>query len=340
MLGVNIGLDFGSSSTIIAVEGKGIVLDEPSIIAVDAESKYPVAFGNSAYNVLGRTDEFTDVIRPVVNGVISNYTYAKKLLTYYFQKICGNMVFKPNVIITVPSSATNLDRRTFLDVLTASGAGKVCLVEESLASAIGAGIKENSFSGKMLINLGGGSADISVITRGSISVADTFKIGGISLDEEIQKYLKKTRDILIGPLTAERLKICLGSAVRREEELTLVASGKSGLDNMPISFEITSDEIYECMHEQIMLIIDGIKSVLEKTPPELVGDISDNGIILTGGTALLLGIDKLIEQETGIQTKLTKDPMNNTINGVTDIIKNFDLLSEGYAFNTIHQLIS
>lgn len=340
MLGVNIGLDFGSSSTIIAVEGKGIVLDEPSIIAVDAESKYPVAFGNSAYNVLGRTDEFTDVIRPVVNGVISNYTYAKKLLTYYFQKICGNMVFKPNVIITVPSSATNLDRRTFLDVLTASGAGKVCLVEESLASAIGAGIKENSFSGKMLINLGGGSADISVITRGSISVADTIKIGGISLDEEIQKYLKKTRDILIGPLTAERLKICLGSAVRREEELTLVASGKSGLDNMPISFEITSDEIYECMHEQIMLIIDGIKSVLEKTPPELVGDISDNGIILTGGTALLLGIDKLIEQETGIQTKLTKDPMNNTINGVTDIIKNFDLLSEGYAFNTIHQLIS
>ncbi|HAQ63872.1 MAG TPA: rod shape-determining protein [Ruminococcaceae bacterium] len=340
MLGVNIGLDFGSSSTIIAVEGKGIVLDEPSIIAVDAESKYPVAFGNSAYNVLGRTDEFTDVIRPVVNGVISNYTYAKKLLTYYFQKICGNMVFKPNVIITVPSSATNLDRRTFLDVLTASGAGKVCLVEESLASAIGAGIKENSFSGKMLINLGGGSADISVITRGSISVADTIKIGGISLDEEIQKYLKKTRDILIGPLTAERLKICLGSAVRREEELTLVASGKSGLDNMPISFEITSDEIYECMHEQIMLIIDGIKSVLEKTPPELVGDISDNGIILTGGTALLLGIDKLIEQETGIHTKLTKDPMNNTINGVTDIIKNFDLLSEGYAFNTIHQLIS
>ena len=340
MLGVNIGLDFGSSSTIIAVEGKGIVLDEPSIIAVDAERKYPVAFGNSAYNVLGRTDEFTDVIRPVVNGVISNYTYAKKLLTYYFQKICGNMVFKPNVIITVPSSATNLDRRTFLDVLTASGAGKVCLVEESLASAIGAGIKENSFSGKMLINLGGGSADISVITRGSISVADTIKIGGISLDEEIQKYLKKTRDILIGPLTAERLKICLGSAVRREEELTLVASGKSGLDNMPISFEITSDEIYECMHEQIMLIIDGIKSVLEKTPPELVGDISDNGIILTGGTALLLGIDKLIEQETGIQTKLTKDPMNNTINGVTDIIKNFDLLSEGYAFNTIHQLIS
>ena len=340
MLGVNIGLDFGSSSTIIAVEGKGIVLDEPSIIAVDSESKYPVAFGNSAYNVLGRTDEFTDVIRPVVNGVISNYTYAKKLLTYYFQKICGNMVFKPNVIITVPSSATNLDRRTFLDVLTASGAGKVCLVEESLASAIGAGIKENSFSGKMLINLGGGSADISVITRGSISVADTIKIGGISLDEEIQKYLKKTRDILIGPLTAERLKICLGSAVRREEELTLVASGKSGLDNMPISFEITSDEIYECMHEQIMLITDGIKSVLEKTPPELVGDISDNGIILTGGTALLLGIDKLIEQETGIQTKLTKDPMNNTINGVTDIIKNFDLLSEGYAFNTIHQLIS
>ncbi len=340
MLGVNIGIDFGSSSTIIAAEGKGIVLDEPSIIAVDGESKYPVAFGNSAYTILGRTDEFTEVIRPVVNGVISNYSYAKKLLSFYIQKICGNRVFKPNVIITVPSSATNLDRRTFLDVVTASGAGKVCLIEESLASAIGAGIKESSFSGKMLINLGGGSADVSVITRGSISVADTVKIGGINLDEEIQKYLKKTRDILIGPLTAERLKICLGSATKRAEELTLVASGKSGLDNMPISFEITSNEIYNCIHEHVMIIIDGIKSVLEKTPPELVGDISDNGIILTGGTSLLLGIDKLIEQETGIKTKQTKDPLNNTINGVLDIVKNLDLLSEGYEFQTIHQLIS
>ncbi|MBQ5994342.1 MAG: rod shape-determining protein [Clostridia bacterium] len=338
MVGLNIGIDFGSSSTVIAAQGKGIVLDEPTVIAVDRESGYPVAFGNNAYTVLGRTDDTIDVVRPVVNGVVSNYTMAEKLLRFYIQKICGNMIFKPNVIITVPSAATKLDRRTFIDVVTSAGAGKVCLIEESLASAMGAGISEKSLSGRMLINMGGGSVDVSVVTMGCISVSDTIKIGGLNLDEEITEYLKRKHDILIGPLTAERLKICLGSAVMRGEEIALVASGKSGLDDMPITFEVSTTEIYECINEKVNAMVEGICSVLEKTPPELIGDISDNGIVLTGGTSLLFGMDRLIKSVTGIDTKIADDPLYNTVNGILDITKNLGLLREGYDYQTIHQL--
>ena len=245
MIGLNIGIDLGSSSTVIVDEKKGIILDEPTVIAIDSETGYPVAFGNNAYLIMGRTEGNIEVVHPVVNGVISNYKMAQRLLRYYISKICGNMIFKPNVIITVPSAATNLDRRTMVDILTSSGAGKVCLFEESLASAIGLGFERHALTGRLLVNMGGGSVDVSVVTMGRIAVANTIKSGGINIDEAIQKYLKRTRDIMIGPLTAERIKICLGGAVPREGELAMLVSGKSGSDNMPISFEVTSTEIFD-----------------------------------------------------------------------------------------------
>lgn len=339
MIGINIGIDFGSSSTIIVEENKGIVLDEPTVIAVDRETEYPVAFGNNAYTILGRTNSNFDVVHPIKNGVISNYTLAEKLLRHYMLKICGNMVFKPNVILAVPSGATNLDRRTIVDVATSSGAGKVCLIEESLASAIGIGFEHHSLSGRLLVNMGGGSVDVSVITMGSIAVSKSIKMGGLSIDDAIARYLKKSRDIMIGPLTAERLKICLGSAVPRNEEIAVLASGKSGLDNMPIAFEVTSTEIFDCVYEQVQLIIDGIRDVLEKTPPELIGDISDNGIILTGGTSLLYGMDKLIEKITGIETTIAPDSMYSTASGAAAVIKNINILADsGHSFKTIHKL--
>ena len=338
MIGMNIGVDFGSSSTIMVVDGKGIVLDEPTVIAVDSETKYPIAFGNNAYTIEGRTDDNIEVIHPVVNGVISNYTMSQKLLGHYLLKICGNRVLKPNVIIAVPSACTNLDKRTFIDIVTSAGAGRVCFVEESLASAIGIGFQKDALSGRLLVNMGGGEVDVSVVTMGSIAVADTVKVGGLSIDAAIQKHLKKTRDITVGPLTAERIKICLGSAIPREEELAMIVSGKSETDNMPISFEVTSEEIYPCVREQVDLIMNGIRNVLEKTPPELVGDISDNGIVLTGGTALLNGMDKLVSTVTGIETVVAKDPLYSTASGAMDIVKNIDKLSSAYQFHTVHQI--
>ncbi len=339
MLGMCVGIDFGSTSTIMYVGGKGIVLDEPTMIAVDTETGAPIAIGNTAYTINGRTDEDIRVISPVQNGIISDYTHAEHILRYYFQRLCGNSILKPNVILTVPSGATNLDKRTFLDVAMHAGAGRVCLVEESLASAIGAGLNEDAFSGRFIVNLGGGSVDISVVTRGSLAVSKSVKIGGKSIDEAIQKYLRKSRDILVGPQTAERLKICLGSAVPRKEELAVMANGKSGLDNMPITFEVTSTELYHCIDEQIRYIISGIKSVLEITPPELVGDISENGIVLTGGTSLLYGMKKRLESETGIEVILADDPLYSCVAGAAAIVKDMDFLAaNGYRFKTVQEL--
>ncbi len=334
-----VGIDFGSTSTIMYVGGKGIVLDEPTMIAVDTETGAPIAIGNTAYTINGRTDEDIRVISPVQNGIISDYTHAEHILRYYFQRLCGNSILKPNVILTVPSGATNLDKRTFLDVAMHAGAGRVCLVEESLASAIGAGLNEDAFSGRFIVNLGGGSVDISVVTRGSLAVSKSVKIGGKSIDEAIQKYLRKSRDILVGPQTAERLKICLGSAVPRKEELAVMANGKSGLDNMPITFEVTSTELFHCIDEQIRYIISGIKSVLEITPPELVGDISENGIVLTGGTSLLYGMKKRLESETGIEVILADDPLYSCVAGAAAIVKDMDFLTaNGYRFKTVQEL--
>lgn len=339
MLGMRVGIDFGSSSTIMYVDGKGIVLDEPTMIAVDTETGIPIAIGNAAYTINGRTDENIEVISPVQNGIISNYTMAQHILRYYFQRLCGNSIFKPTVILTVPSGATNLEQHTFLEVAMRAGAGRVCLVEEALASAIGVGFENNTLSGRFIVNIGGGAVDVSVVTMGSLSVSKSVKVGGKSIDEAIQRYLRRERDILIGPQTAERLKICLGSAVPRREEIAVMANGKSGLDHMPITFEVTSTELYGCIRERLDVMVRGIKSVLEITPPELVGDISENGIVLTGGTALLYGMKRFLENETGIEVFLADDPIYSCVSGAATIVRDMDFLTEnGYSFKTVQQL--
>lgn len=339
MIGTNIAVDFGSSSTEIFVQGKGIVLDEPTMIAVDTETGVPIAIGNNAYTINGRTDESIEIICPIKCGVVTNYKMAAYVLRYYLQKILKSSILKPNIIISVPSGATSLDRRTFIDAVTTAGAAKACLIEESLASAIGVGCETNSLTGRLLVNMGGGAVDVSVVTMGSISVAKSIKIGGRSIDEAIIKHLKATRDILIGPQTAERLKICLGSAVPRDEEIAVIASGKSNLDNLPITFEVTSTEIFDSIYDQLDLIMQGIKSVLEKTPPELVGDISDNGLILTGGTSLLYGMSTLIEKGTGIEATVAQNAIYSTVNGAAAAINDLDLLmGSSYNFQTIHEI--
>lgn len=339
MLGMNVGIDFGSSSIVIYVEGKGIVFDEPTLIAYNTTFDIPIAIGNTAYGINGRTDEDVVLIHPIEKGIVSHYKMAERYLNFYLQKICGNTILKPNVIMTVPSSATNLEKHTFLDVVMRAGAGRVCLIEESLASAIGAGIESNNLIGRLIINIGGGATDVSVVTMGSLAVSKSIKLGGLAIDEAIQKYLRKERDILIGPQTAERLKICLGGAIQRKEEIAMVAGGKSGLDNMPISFEVSSTELYPCIHETLNMILNGIKSVLEVTPPELVGDISENGITVTGGTSLLYGLKEYLEEELQIDVHLVKQPTYTCISGMEQIIKEPSFLEEnGYLFQTIQEI--
>ncbi len=335
MLGLNIGIDLGTTSVIIYVEGKGIVMSEPSVVAYRTDTGRVMAVGSAAYDMIGRCPDSIIAIRPLKDGVVSDFTVAEQMIRYYIQKICGNKIFKPNVIICMPSTVTSFERRTILDVATASGAGKACLIEEPLAAAIGAGVDISHPCGTMIVDIGGGTTDSAIITMGSIAISKSVKSAGNILNEAIMRYTRRERDVLIGELTAEEIKKTIGCAYLRKEEIAMVAKGKHYVTQMPMSFEITSTEVYLAMREHINTLVDGIKAVLEDTPPELVADLMQEGILLTGGGAMLYGLDKVIGEATGIKAKVANDPMNCVANGIGKVLKNLDFLADnGYLFKT------
>ena len=335
MLGINIGIDLGTTSVIACVEGKGIVLSEPSVVAFNNDTDTVIAMGKAAYKMIGRDPDSITVVRPMKDGVVSDFTVTEQMLRFYIKKICGNKIFKPNIIVSMPGTVTNLERRTILDVVTASGAGRACLIEEPLAAAIGSGIEISQPSGVMIIDMGGGTTDIAVITMGSMAIANSVKVAGNILNESIVRYLRRERDILVGELTAEQIKKQVGCAYLRQEEVVMVAKGKDYFTGMPIDFEITSTETYLAMREHINLILEAIRDVFEKTPPELVSDIIKEGIVLTGGTALLYGMDKIIAELTGVDVRVAEDPLNCVANGIEKVLGDLFFLSEnGYLFKS------
>ena len=335
MLGINIGIDLGTTSVIAYLEGKGIVLSEPSVVAYRTETGKMIALGRAAYKMIGREPESVTVIRPMKDGVVSDFTVTEQMLRYYIKKICGNKIFKPNIIVSMPGTVTNLEKRTILDVITASGAGKACLLEEPLAAAIGAGVDISHPSGVMIIDMGGGTTDIAVITMGSMAIASSVKVAGNLLNESIVKYCRRERDILIGELTAEDIKKQIGCAYLRQEEIVMVAKGKDYFTGMPIDFEITSTEVYLAMREHINVILEAIRDVFERTPPELVSDIINEGIIITGGTAKLYGMEKVVSELTGVDVRIADDPVNCVANGIGKVLGDMFFLAEnGYLFKT------
>ncbi len=333
MLGRNIGIDLGTTSVITYQEGKGIIMSEPSVVAYRKTSGRMIAVGHKALEMLGRESRSIVVVRPMRDGVVSNFSVAEQMLRYFLKKVCRNEILKPNIIVSMPGTVTNLERRTILDVITASGAGRACLMEEPLAAAIGAGIDTMQPSGVMIVDLGGGTTDVAVITMGSMAVASSVKIAGNLLNEDIMKYCRRERNILIGELTAEDIKKKIGSAYRRKEQIAMVAKGKDYISGMPLEFEINSDEVYFAIREHIKGILNAIQNVLEMTPPELAGDIISEGIVLTGGTALLFGLEKVIEDATGIKARVADDPVNCVANGIGSVLSDIDILSNnGYLF--------
>lgn len=233
----------------------------------------------------------------------------------------------------MPGTVTNLEKRTILDVITASGAGRACLMEEPLAAAIGAGVDTSQPNGVMIVDLGGGTTDVAVITMGAMAVASSIKVAGNTLNDAIMKYCKRERNVLIGELTAEEIKKKIGCAFRRDEGIAMIAKGKDYISGMPVEFEISSNEVYFAMREHIRAIVTAVRDVLERTPPELAGDIMSEGIILTGGTALLFGIDQVIENATGITTRIAEDPVNCVAKGIEYALSDIDLLvNNGYLF--------
>lgn len=335
MLGVNIGIDLGTTSIVIYVEGRGIVVSEPSVAAYDVKTGKLIAVGKKAYKMVGRNPDSIRVVKPMRNGVVSDFTATRHILTYFLQHICRNMVFKPNIIVCVPSTVTNLEKRTILDLVTSSGAGKACLIEEPLAAALGAGLESDRPMGTMVVDIGGGTADVACMTMGCISVSRSVKTAGNAFDEAIIRQIRRERDVLIGEVTAENIKKQIGCAELREVELGLTVKGKHYITGMPVSIEVTSTEVYLAMRQNLESIAETVREVLELTPPELAADIFTTGIYLTGGGAMLEGIDRMIQQKTGIKTFVAEDPLNCVALGTGIALEDMDILIDnGCMFKT------
>ncbi len=333
LVGLNIGIDLGTTSVVTCQEGKGIIMSEPSVVAYRRKTDSLFAVGKAAQRMVGREPDSVRVVRPLKDGVVSDFSVTEQMLRYFIKKICGNEIFKPNIIVSMPGTVTNLEKRTILDVITASGAGRACLMEEPLAAAIGAGVDTSQPNGVMIVDLGGGTTDVAVITMGAMAVASSIKVAGNTLNDAIMKYCKRERNVLIGELTAEEIKKKIGCAFRRDEGIAMIAKGKDYISGMPVEFEISSNEVYFAMREHIRAIVTAVRDVLERTPPELAGDIMSEGIILTGGTALLFGIDQVIENATGITTRIAEDPVNCVAKGIEYALSDIDLLvNNGYLF--------
>ena len=299
--GADIGIDLGTASVLVFVKGKGIVLQEPSVVAIDKNTNQVLAVGEEARRMLGRTPGNIVAIRPLKDGVISDYDVTERMLKYFMQKTTGKkLFFKPKIIVCVPSGVTEVEKRAVIDATNEAGARTTYLIEEPIAAAIGAGLDIAQPNGHMIVDIGGGTSDIAVISLGGIVVSTSIKVAGDRFDEAITRYMRKRHNIMIGERTAEDIKINIGGAYPREKEVFMDVKGRNLVSGLPVNIKVSSEEIVEALEESVAAIADAVHGVLEKTPPELASDIANQGIVMTGGGALLWGFNKLIEKRTGI----------------------------------------
>ena len=310
MASSDVGIDLGTASILVYVKGKGVVLKEPSVVAFDRDSNKIKAIGEEARLMIGRTPGNIVAVRPLRQGVISDYTVTEKMMKYFLQKALGKKSYrKPLVSVCVPSGVTEVERRAVEDAGFAAGARDVKIIEEPIAAAIGAGIDITKPCGNMLVDIGGGTADIAVISLGGSVVSTSIKIAGDDFDEAIVRYMRKKHNLLIGERTAEDIKINIGTCFPLPEPETMDVRGRNLVTGLPKTISVSSEETEEALKEATLQIVEAIHSVLEKTPPELAADVADRGIVLTGGGALLRGLEELIEDRTGINTMTAEDPM-------------------------------
>lgn len=322
----NIGIDLGTATVIVYVKGQGIVLSEPSVAAIDKVSGKVYAVGKDAQKMIGRTPGNIVAVRPLRDGVISDYETTEKMLRDFLNKVNFSKFFKPNMVICVPSGVTEVEERAVLDVALQAGAKRAYVIEEPIAAAIGAGIDIALPNGNMIVDIGGGTTDVAVISLGGVVVSSSIKIAGDTFDDAIIKYIRKKYNILIGERTAEQIKMTIGCVFPIEENLTTEVKGRNLVTGLPSSLTLSSNEIIDALSEAATTIADAIHNVLERTPPELVGDIANNGIVLTGGGALMQGIDKLIEKRTGIKAVIADDPTTCVAIGTGISMENMDII--------------
>ena len=326
----DIGIDLGTANILVYVKGKGIVLREPSVVAMEKDSGRVLAIGEEAKRMLGRTPGNIVATRPLREGVIADYDVTEAMLKHFIQRVCpSRLFFRPQIMICIPIGVTTVEKRAVLEAAMQAGARKASLIEEPLAAALGAGLDITRPNGNMVVDIGGGTTDIAVLSLGGIVLSDSLRVGGDKFDDAIVRFVKREYNLLIGERTAEELKIAIGSAypVKPDDE-SMEIRGRDLVTGLPKNVHITAREVRDALQEAVSGIVNSIKSVLERTPPELAADIVDKGMILTGGGSLLQGLDRLISEQTGVPAQLAEDPLSCVALGTGKALEYFETLQD------------
>jgi len=330
----DVGIDLGTSSVLVYVRGKGIVLREPSVVAVERITGRILAVGEEARRMLGRTPGSIIAIRPLKDGVISNFDITERLLNHFLKKVVGNHVFfKPRVVVCVPSGVTEVEKRSVIEATEEAGARHTFLIEEPIAAAIGAGIDISQPRGSMVLDIGGGTTDIAIISLGGAVISDSIKVAGDKFDDAIVRYMRKKHNLLIGERTAEEMKIAIGSAYPRKEQVFIDVKGRNLISGLPQAIVVGSNEMIEALEEPLQSILESVRGLFERTPPELASDIAESGICLTGGGALLYGMDKFVAEHTKVPCYVAEDPICCVAIGTGKVLENIGLYANGAIYD-------
>lgn len=325
--GRDLGIDLGTANTLVHMKGKGIVCNEPSVVAIDIEKKTPLAVGDKAKEMIGRTPGNIVAIRPLKDGVISDFNVTQKMLKYFITRALGteSPFARPRVVICVPSGVTPVEERAVKEAALAAGAKDPVIMEEPMAAAIGAGLPVSEPTGNMIVDIGGGTTEVAVISLGGIVTSRSIRIAGDEMDDAIVAHIKRRYNLMVGYRTAEDIKMEIGYAYQAEKDRIYQVRGRDLLTGLPKTVEVTAEEIQEALQEPVVAIVEGVKSCLEKTPPELAADIMDRGIVMAGGGSLLRNLDKLIADETGMPVHLAEDPLSCVALGTGKVLENAEI---------------
>lgn len=325
----DIGIDLGTANTLVFVKGKGIVLREPSVVAINSNTKRPLAVGREAKLMIGRTPGNIIAIRPLKDGVIADFDTAQGMIKSFIEKGISKGVKRPRIIVCYPSGVTEVEKRAIEEASRLAGASDVVLMEEPMAAAIGAGLPVSEPTGSMIVDIGGGTTEVAIISLGGIVTSKSLRIAGDEFDQSIIAYVKKEHSLMIGERTAEQIKMEIGSAYKVEDEKTMEIKGRDLITGLPKTVTISEDQVREALKEPVSSIVEAIKTTLEKTPPELAADIMDKGIMLAGGGALLQGLDILIEKETNMPVHIAETPLDCVVLGAGKALEDYDKISRG-----------
>ena len=329
LMGRDMAIDLGTANTLVYVRGRGIVLNEPSVVAISTKDMRPLAVGVEAKRMIGRTPSHIQAIRPLKDGVIADFEICEKMLRYFIQKVHPRRFAKPRMVICVPSGITGVEKRAVQEAAEYAGARKgVHIIEEPMAAAIGAGLPVHEPTGNMVVDIGGGTTEVAVISLGGIVTATSIRVGGDELDDAVIQYIKKEYSLALGERTAEEIKIVLCSACELEEEIHAEIRGRDLITGLPKTIVTTTEEIREAIEEPLSAIVDAVKVTLDKTPPELAADIMEQGIVLTGGGALLHGLDARLSSETGMPIVIAKNPLHSVAIGSGQCLEEFEALKQ------------